>query len=208
MCIMKIACFHFVGDNSCRIYFLISQTPDQMISSLLCWLFSFDSVQVYNSFMLFDVKRTACIKVLQPPCIRIKSNLILVVYLSSSSSESHLLPVVLPALILLIFITVTILVLIKIKLQKEMGKLARQHLLGCGCCFAMVLPVISKSWSLTHWRFPSLDTHNQFATSTAWKRNCTCCEVLEKLPYIYVYTCLNIKQMKEMSILKSCWKLG
>ncbi|XP_021154026.2 polymeric immunoglobulin receptor-like isoform X2 [Columba livia] len=39
----------------------------------------------------------------------------------SSSSESHLLPVVLPALILLIFITVTILVLIKIKLQKEMG---------------------------------------------------------------------------------------
>ncbi|NXW90701.1 PIGR protein, partial [Alopecoenas beccarii] len=38
-----------------------------------------------------------------------------------SSSESRLLPVVLPALILLIF-TVTILVLIKIKLRKEMGE--------------------------------------------------------------------------------------
>ncbi|NXJ01159.1 PIGR protein, partial [Psophia crepitans] len=44
------------------------------------------------------------------------------IYHESSSHKSHLLPVVLPALILLIFITVTILALIKIKLQKETGK--------------------------------------------------------------------------------------
>lgn len=50
------------------------------------------------------------------------------VHLSSSSGESRLLPVVLPALILL---AVTILVLIRIKLQKT-GKLAGQPLLGCG----------------------------------------------------------------------------
>ncbi|NWX15665.1 PIGR protein, partial [Aegotheles bennettii] len=42
-------------------------------------------------------------------------------YRESSSGESPLLPVVLPALILLIFITITILALIKIKLQKERG---------------------------------------------------------------------------------------
>ncbi|NWS57486.1 PIGR protein, partial [Chunga burmeisteri] len=40
----------------------------------------------------------------------------------SSSGESHLLPVVLPALILLIFITITTLALIKIKLQKQTGE--------------------------------------------------------------------------------------
>lgn len=51
------------------------------------------------------------------------------VHLSSSSGESHLLPVVLPALILL---AVTILVLTRVKLQKEMGKLARQPLSGWG----------------------------------------------------------------------------
>ncbi|NXL43340.1 PIGR protein, partial [Podilymbus podiceps] len=39
-----------------------------------------------------------------------------------SSGESHLLPVVLPALILLIFITITLLALIKIKLHKETGE--------------------------------------------------------------------------------------
>ncbi|NWU47886.1 PIGR protein, partial [Dromas ardeola] len=44
------------------------------------------------------------------------------IYHESSSGESHLLPVVLPALILLIFITITILALTKIKLQKETGK--------------------------------------------------------------------------------------
>ncbi|NXJ47833.1 PIGR protein, partial [Spizaetus tyrannus] len=44
------------------------------------------------------------------------------IYHESSSGESHLLPVVLPALILLIFITITILALTKIKLQKEMGE--------------------------------------------------------------------------------------
>ncbi|NXT39067.1 PIGR protein, partial [Pelecanoides urinatrix] len=40
----------------------------------------------------------------------------------SSSHESRLLPVVLPALILLIFITITVLALTKIKLQKEIGE--------------------------------------------------------------------------------------
>ncbi|NXA24713.1 PIGR protein, partial [Ibidorhyncha struthersii] len=44
------------------------------------------------------------------------------IYHESSSGESRLLPVVLPALILLIFITITILTLTKIKLQKETGK--------------------------------------------------------------------------------------
>ncbi|NXJ88683.1 PIGR protein, partial [Corythaixoides concolor] len=44
------------------------------------------------------------------------------IYHKSSSGESHLLPVVLPALILLIFITITILALTKIKLQKETGE--------------------------------------------------------------------------------------
>ncbi|NXQ94244.1 PIGR protein, partial [Sagittarius serpentarius] len=44
------------------------------------------------------------------------------IYHESSSGESRLLPVVLPALILLIFITITILVLSKIKLQKETGE--------------------------------------------------------------------------------------
>ncbi|NXX64266.1 PIGR protein, partial [Scopus umbretta] len=44
------------------------------------------------------------------------------IYHESSSHESHLLPAVLPALILLIFITITILTLTKIKLQKETGK--------------------------------------------------------------------------------------
>lgn len=60
-----------------------------------------------------------------------KSNLIPTVHLSSSSGESHLLPVVLSALLLLIFITIAILVLAKIKLQKETGKSASHHLLGC-----------------------------------------------------------------------------
>ncbi|XP_071434711.1 polymeric immunoglobulin receptor-like isoform X5 [Pithys albifrons albifrons] len=46
----------------------------------------------------------------------------------SSSGESHLLPVVLPALALLISITVTVLTLVKIKLQKKMGH-------PCGFCF-------------------------------------------------------------------------
>ncbi|CAM9885779.1 unnamed protein product [Bubo scandiacus] len=40
----------------------------------------------------------------------------------SSSGESHLLPVLLPALILLILITITVLALTKIKLQKETGE--------------------------------------------------------------------------------------
>ncbi|NXQ85600.1 PIGR protein, partial [Nyctibius grandis] len=44
------------------------------------------------------------------------------IYHKSSSGESRLLPVVLPALILLIFITITILALTKIKLQKETGE--------------------------------------------------------------------------------------
>ncbi|NWZ52365.1 PIGR protein, partial [Haliaeetus albicilla] len=44
------------------------------------------------------------------------------IYHESSSGDSHLLPVVLPALILLIFITITILALTKIKLQKETGE--------------------------------------------------------------------------------------
>ncbi|NXS74692.1 PIGR protein, partial [Pandion haliaetus] len=44
------------------------------------------------------------------------------IYHESSSGESDLLPVVLPALILLIFITITILILTKIKLQKETGE--------------------------------------------------------------------------------------
>ncbi|NXX19625.1 PIGR protein, partial [Podargus strigoides] len=44
------------------------------------------------------------------------------IYQQSSSGESHLLPVVLPALLLLIFITITILTLTKIKLRKEMGE--------------------------------------------------------------------------------------
>ncbi|NWS77470.1 PIGR protein, partial [Crotophaga sulcirostris] len=48
-------------------------------------------------------------------------------YSESSSSESGLLPVVLPVLILLIVIIITILTLTKMKLQKETGKLARQH---------------------------------------------------------------------------------
>ncbi|NXV94273.1 PIGR protein, partial [Calonectris borealis] len=44
------------------------------------------------------------------------------IYRESSSHESRLLPVVLPALILLIFITITIPALTKIKLQKEIGE--------------------------------------------------------------------------------------
>ncbi|NXN22434.1 PIGR protein, partial [Nycticryphes semicollaris] len=44
------------------------------------------------------------------------------IYHESSSGESPLLPVVLPALVLLIFITITILALTKINLQKEIGK--------------------------------------------------------------------------------------
>lgn len=44
------------------------------------------------------------------------------IYHKSSSGESHLLPVVLSALLLLIFITIAILVLAKIKLQKETGQ--------------------------------------------------------------------------------------
>ncbi|XP_074420284.1 polymeric immunoglobulin receptor-like [Larus michahellis] len=44
------------------------------------------------------------------------------IYHESSSGESRLLPVVLPALILLIFITITIPALTKIKLQKETGE--------------------------------------------------------------------------------------
>ncbi|NXK25109.1 PIGR protein, partial [Arenaria interpres] len=44
------------------------------------------------------------------------------IYHESSSGESPLLPVMLPALVLLIFITITILALIKIKFQKERGK--------------------------------------------------------------------------------------
>ncbi|NWX43300.1 PIGR protein, partial [Steatornis caripensis] len=43
-------------------------------------------------------------------------------YRESSSGESRLLPVVLPALILLIFITTAVLALTKIKLQKETGE--------------------------------------------------------------------------------------
>lgn len=55
--------------------------------------------------------------------------------ISSSSDEFPLLSVVIPALVLLIFIITTVLVLTKIKLRKEMGKSARQHLLGYGCFF-------------------------------------------------------------------------
>ncbi|XP_040391554.1 polymeric immunoglobulin receptor-like [Cygnus olor] len=44
------------------------------------------------------------------------------IYHESSSGESHLLPVVLSALLLLIFITIAILVLTKIKLQKKTGQ--------------------------------------------------------------------------------------
>lgn len=55
--------------------------------------------------------------------------------LSSSSGEFSLLSVVIPALVLLIFIITTVLVLTKIKLRKEIGKLARQHLLGYSCFF-------------------------------------------------------------------------
>ncbi|NXY88808.1 PIGR protein, partial [Alcedo cyanopectus] len=44
------------------------------------------------------------------------------IYPQSSPSESHLLPVVLPALILLVFTTFTVLFLTKIKLQKETGE--------------------------------------------------------------------------------------
>uniref|UniRef100_A0A8C0V4W0 Immunoglobulin V-set domain-containing protein n=1 Tax=Cyanistes caeruleus TaxID=156563 RepID=A0A8C0V4W0_CYACU len=59
-----------------------------------------------------------------------KPNLTLVFHLPSSSGEPRLLPAVLPALLLLICITITILTLVKIKLQKQTGKLARNHLLG------------------------------------------------------------------------------
>jgi len=55
--------------------------------------------------------------------------------ISSSSDEFPLLSVVIPALVLLIFIITTVLVLTKIKLRKEMGKSARQRLLGYGCFF-------------------------------------------------------------------------
>ncbi|NXD77723.1 PIGR protein, partial [Halcyon senegalensis] len=44
------------------------------------------------------------------------------IYHQSSSGESHLLRVVLPALILLIFTTITVLILTKIKLRKETGE--------------------------------------------------------------------------------------
>ncbi|NXP54307.1 PIGR protein, partial [Heliornis fulica] len=44
------------------------------------------------------------------------------IYDESSSNEPHLLPVVLPALVLLIFIIITVLALTQIKLQKKTGK--------------------------------------------------------------------------------------
>lgn len=74
----------------------------------------------------FSVKTTTCMNHEGES----KPSLILVVHLPSSSAESRLLRVVLPALLLLICIAITILTLAKIKLQKKPGKLARQHLLG------------------------------------------------------------------------------
>lgn len=73
---MKIAHFPLGGDNSagsisptwqsrgsCRNYFLISQAPDQTISSLLDFVGCSPLIQsVYNSFVLFGVKSTASIQ--------------------------------------------------------------------------------------------------------------------------------------------------